>query len=136
MSETTEITDREQNLSRVSHISRNVHGATKLLCSLPLTTRLKMLETSERAGVSQQHIVQQGTLAWCGIINHALDLGLSMSEVYEAFKTCLEAKAQAKPVPKSTKTGRQAEPKPPKGVEAVMPEPVNPKPRRGTKTAK
>jgi hypothetical protein len=141
--------DREQNLSKVAHIGRNHKGDTKLLVTLPITTRLKMLETSEACHVSQQWLVAKGVLYWADLIQLATDLHMSPMDVQLEIISFLSQKAQkaadtvqaAKPAPKATKTARKAEPKesepkPPKGAEVVKPEPVNPKPRRGTKTAK
>lgn len=134
------MSDREQNLSKVAHIGRNHKGDTKLLVTLPITTRLKMLETSEACHVSQQWLVAKGVLYWADLIQLATDLHMSPMDVQLEIISFLSQKAQqaqAKPVPKATKTApKGSEPKPPKGAEVVKPEPVNPKPRRGTRAAK
>lgn len=96
------------DLDAVAHITQNAHGATKLLVSLSIETRAIMAKTSDRAGVSQQHLVQVGTRYWADIVNHALDLGLSLADVHESVKTYLstqakvaQIKATKKPAPKA-----------------------------------
>lgn len=136
MSKLNEIADREQNLSKVAHIGRNHKGDTKLLVTLPIETRLKMLETSEACGVSQQWLVAKGVLYWADLVRLSTDLKLSPMDVQLEIIQFISQRAQAQAEaskPKAAKVAKKAEPKPAKGAEAKKPEPVNPKTRRATK---
>jgi hypothetical protein len=122
--------DQDQDLSRVAHIGRNHKGDTKLLVTLPIATRLKMLVVSEACAVSQQWLVAKGVLCWSAIVRVAADLRISPLSIQEEFQQYLAHRDEFR---KFLAQKAEAKPKPVAKAEARKPEPASPRPRRGGK---
>lgn len=140
-------TDRDQDFSRVSHISQNTHGMTKLLVSLPIATRLRMLVASEACAVSQQWLAQQGTLHWSDLVRFATEHHISPISIQDEFRQYLAqreeflgylaAKARAAEIADAEADVPGPKPKrAPRKPEGGAPAATSPANRRGVKKTK